>query len=394
MLMLTSSQFVEASADKTITGQSRIDSVDMVRGIVMVLMAIDHVRVYSGIPAGGPEAGVFFTRWVTHFCAPAFAFFAGTSAFLYGSKIQNASALARYLLTRGLLLVALELTLIRLLWAFNISADFILAGVIWMLGWCMVLLAGMVRMRPKAIGIMGVAIIVFQQVFQLLHQVAADTGSESLGKFAELLYSTGNQSFGGMNVLYCLIPWIGVMMAGYGFGEILLLSPARRKNLCLYLGLAITLGFVVIGTIGVLMSADESTPYVFQLLNQRKYPASQLYLMMTLGPAILALPFLENVRSRVGEAFKVIGRVPFFYYLAHILVIHLSALVVQYLMTGEVHHEWYDYAPFTSIPQEQRWSLALLYGVFIVDVVILFFLSRWYADYKLKHPNVKWLKYL
>src|SRR5262249_16587948 len=148
------------------TATARIRSIDVVRGVVMVLMAIDHVRVYSGVPAGGPNPGVFFTRWVTHFCAPAFVFFAGTSAFLYGRSIGDAGKLARFLVTRGLMLVVLELTIIRFSWTFNFNyAKFTLAGVIWMLGWCMVLLAALVRLRARTVGWIGVGIVVLQQLF-------------------------------------------------------------------------------------------------------------------------------------------------------------------------------------------------------------------------------------
>src|SRR5688572_10891747 len=135
---------------------SRIQSVDFVRGVIMVLMAIDHVRVYSGLPAGGPEAGIFFTRWITHFCAPGFVFLAGTSAFLH-HRVITTRQLSQYLLTRGLLLVILELTLIRFLWTFNLNlAEFMLAGVIWMIGWCMVIMAALVWMRPALVGWLGV----------------------------------------------------------------------------------------------------------------------------------------------------------------------------------------------------------------------------------------------
>src|SRR5277367_2855448 len=139
-------------ASNDLSATARVPSIDILRGSVIVLMAIDHVRVYSGLPAGGPSAGIFFTRWVTHFCAPAFAFFAGSGAYLYGKKI-GAPALARYLVGRGLLLVALELTAIRFAWTFNFDyRHFTLAGVIWMLGWSMMLLAGLVRLRASLVG--------------------------------------------------------------------------------------------------------------------------------------------------------------------------------------------------------------------------------------------------
>src|SRR4029450_1546686 len=141
----------------------RLRSIDVLRGLVMVLMAIDHVRVYSGQPAGGPTAGIFFTRWVTHFCAPAFAFFAGTSAFLYGRRLGHTGALARALVTRGLVLVVLELTVIRVAWTFNVDfAHYLLAGVIWMLGVCMVLLAALVWLPMTAVAALGLLVIFAQ----------------------------------------------------------------------------------------------------------------------------------------------------------------------------------------------------------------------------------------
>jgi uncharacterized membrane protein len=162
----------------------RIRSIDVLRGAIIVLMAIDHVRVYSGMPAGGTEPGIFFTRWITHFCAPGFAFLAGTSAFLYGEKIKNKNLLSRYLLTRGLLLVLLELTLIRFEWTFNFDyAVFTLAGVIWMLGWCMVLMALLVRLEPNIVGITGVAIIIFQQAFKYVPMILPQSMQEPLSQF-------------------------------------------------------------------------------------------------------------------------------------------------------------------------------------------------------------------
>src|SRR5215831_3199826 len=138
----------------------RVASVDILRGIVMVLMAIDHVRVFSGLPAGGPTPGIFFTRWITHFCAPWFIFLAGTSAFLRGEKLAGKAALARYLALRGLGLVLLEITVLRFSWTFNFDyAHYMLAGVIWAIGWCMVLMAGLVWLPPRVAGIIGVVVI-------------------------------------------------------------------------------------------------------------------------------------------------------------------------------------------------------------------------------------------
>ena len=384
-------------ASQEISRKARVQSIDILRGAVMVLMAIDHVRVYSGLPAGGPDAGIFFTRWVTHFCAPGFVFLGGAAAFLYGVKLGNPRALARYLVTRGLLLVFLELTVIRFGWTFNLNfSEFVLAGVIWMIGWCMVLLALFVRLRSLVVGTVGLAIIFFQQIFSLVPRVLPDSLKPSIGGFWEFIYSSGLEPWPWISILYVLVPWIGVMMAGYGFGAILLLEPERRKSICLRIGLSSMMLFVSVGSMLILLSPStaESPPFIFRLLNQQKYPASQLYLMMTLGPTIASVPFMENARGRFSEILKVFGKVPFFYYLLHIPLIHISAQLVNFLMLGATHQEWYDYAPFASVSPESQWNLLMLYFVFAVDVVILYFSCRWYVGYKFSHPDNKWLKFI
>ncbi len=378
-------------------GLARVRSVDILRGAVMVLMAIDHVRVYSGLPAGGPDPGIFFTRWITHFCAPAFVFFAGAGAFLYGKKQGDSGALVRYLVTRGLLLVFLELTLIRFGWTFNLNySEFVLAGVIWMLGWCMVLLALFVRLRPVAVGIIGLSIIFLQQLFSLVPRILPDSLRASVGGFWEFMYSSGLEPWPWISILYVLVPWIGVMAAGYGFGAILLLEPEKRKRLCLRIGLSAIALFLVVASVLIFSgpASPDSPPFIFRLLSQQKYPASQLFLMMTLGPTIALIPLAEKARGRLAEVLIVFGRVPFFYYLLHIPLIHISALVVNFLRVSAVHQEWYVHAPFASVPGDSRWSLPLLYLVFVIDVVILYFACRWYVRYKVNHPENKWLKYV
>jgi uncharacterized membrane protein len=374
---------------------TRLTSLDVVRGIVMVLMAIDHVRVYSGIPAGGHTPGIFFTRWITHFCAPAFAFFAGTSAFLYARKLAHSGALARFLVTRGLILVALELTLIRFAWTFNFDyAHFTLAGVIWMLGWCMVLLAGLVQLPPKAVGIIGLAIICFQQVFSQIPRAFPESIRSSIGWIWDFIYPAALPDPPGIIVLYVLVPWIGVMAAGYGFGAIVTKEPAQRRKLCLEIGLGATALFLLIGGLVVFFSPAPAgaPPALFRLLNQQKYPASQLFLLMTLGPAIALLALAERWHGWLSGIFATFGRVPLFYYLLHIPVIHMAALVVMYLREGTIHPEWYATAPFTSVPADHRWGLPLLYLVFVVVIAVLYMPCRWYSNAKAR--GIKWLRYL
>jgi uncharacterized membrane protein len=373
---------------------SRVASIDVVRGMVMVLMAIDHVRVYSGLPAGGATAGIFFTRWITHFCAPAFAFFAGTSAFLYGRKLSGKGSLARYLATRGLILVFLELTVIRFAWTFNFDyASFTLAGVIWMLGWSMVLLAGLVPFPAKVVGAMGLAIVCFQQVFAQVPRIFPESIRNSIGWLWEFVYPSGLAQPHGMIILYVLVPWIGVMAAGYGFGVIMIRDSAERRKLCLRIGLGATLLFLVIGGLIVSRSYPRpgAPPALFRLLNQQKYPASQLFLLMTLGPAIAMLAPAERWRGWFAGILATFGRVPMFYYLLHIPAIHLAALLVMFLREGTIHPEWYASAPYTSVPPDHRWGLPLLYLVFALVVAALYLPCRWFD--RVKAQRKRWLRY-
>jgi uncharacterized membrane protein len=395
MATLSHSVVHEDVLSSKLTTSNRVQSLDILRGLIIVLMAIDHVRVYSGLPPGGPDAGIFFTRWITHFCAPGFAFFAGTSAFLYGSKVNDKGKLARFLVTRGLLLVFLELTVIRFFWEFNLNyGDFILAGVIWMLGWSMVALAALIWLSPKAVGIIGLAIIFLQQIFSFIPKLFPSPVDVSFAKGWEFIYSSGYDTFEGIAILYVLIPWIGVMAAGYGFGTIVTLDEKARNKYCTRIGLTCVMVFVVVGSTFAISNPSEDMPFIQDLLNQRKYPASQLYLMMTLGPLILLIPFAERMKGWVADVLKIFGRVPFFYYLMHILVIHISALIFQQITLGAMHHDWFSRAPFSAVPEEFRWTLPQLYLVFAIDIVILFFVCRWYSNYKVKHSDQAWTKYL
>jgi uncharacterized membrane protein len=375
---------------------SRIQSIDIVRGTVMVLMAIDHVRVYSGLPAGGPTPGLFFTRWITHFCAPAFAFLAGTAAFLYGRQRGDMRVLARFLLWRGLLLVLLELTVLRLAWTFNFDyGHFVLAGVIWMLGWSMVLLAGLVRLPARAVGLIGLGIIFFQQIFRFPPLLLPAQLRKAVGWIWEFVYPAGLDNQSGITILYVLVPWVGVMGAGYGFGLIMTREAEERSRLCLRIGLAATALFLVAVTIGVLITSvpANAPPILFRLLNQQKYPSSQLYLLMTLGPTIALLPLAEQARGWLADVLTTFGWVPMFYYLLHIPLIHVAALLATLIREGSIHPDWYSSAPFAFLPPEHRWNLWLLYIIWAVVIAVLYPLCRWFVGVKARH-RAGWLKYI
>jgi uncharacterized membrane protein len=350
---------------------------------VMILMAIDHVRVYSGVPAGGPTFGVFFTRWVTHFAAPAFAFLAGTGAFLHGRKLNDRRALGKYLAIRGAILVALELTYLREAWTFNLDfAHYNLAGVIWMLGWCMILMGALVQLAPAVVGVVGIVLMVGQDVFNTI----GPSLPSAIGKF---LYLGGAVELGASGppilILYVIVPWIGVMAAGYWFGTVMTRSPDERQRFCRRLGWALTIAFAIIaGALAASHAAPargNAPPLLFRILNQRKYPASQLFLLMTLGPTILFIGYAEQMRGAVSRVLSTYGRVPLFYYLLHIPLIHLSAVIVSLIRDGVANPWLFGNHPLNPgpAPSAYRWSLGLLYLVFAIDVALLYLPCRWYA---------------
>ena len=390
------------SSAASATPPGRISSLDVMRGLVCVLMAIDHVRVYSGLPAGGPTPGIFFTRWITHFVAPGFCFLAGAGAFLHGRKLGDMRALSRYLVTRGLILVLLELTLIRTEWTFNFDfAHYNLAGVIWMLGWCMVMLGALVRFSPKAVGMFGLVVILFQQLVGALGNSLPESLQHWVGWLFNLLYLGGGIDLGPggppLLILYVLVPWIGVMAAGYGFGSIMLRDAADRRRMCLKVGLGAIALFLVVGSIVTFRQAprEGAPPALFRLLGQQKYPASQLFLLMTLGPIIALLPLAERARGWFGRMLETFGRVPMFYYLMHIALIHAAAMVVSLVRDGSVNAWLFANHPVNPGPQPPgyRWSLPLLYLVWVICIALLYPACRWYGALRRRKPD-GWLRYV
>jgi len=393
--MSTSAERPVRSSPAPIAGSAgvRIASVDLIRGAVMLLMAIDHVRVYSGLPAGGPTPGIFFTRWITNFCAPAFILLAGSSAFLYGRRHAD---LSRFLLVRGLWLVLLELTVIRIGWTYNLDfTHYLLAGVIWAIGWCMVLMAGLVKLPLPAVGGLGLAIIA-------LHNAVMPAIAPILPvPLRAVLYTAfEDPPIGPLVVLYSIIPWVGVMAAGYAFGRILTLEPGRRDRVCYEVGLGATALFLLLRGFNVYgdprpWTSGGRMPAMLAFLNTTKYPASLSFLLMTLGPTIALVPLLERLRGTLAGWVATLGRVPFFFYMLHIPLIHTLALVVSLARLGAVSPWLFTNHPMGNPPPPDgySWSLGLLYLVWAVAVAILYPACRWFAELKARRRDA-WLSFL
>ena len=375
----------------------------MLRGLVIVLMVIDHVRWFLSAarfdptdPARTPLA-LFFTRWVTHFCAPVFMLLAGTGAWLALGRGRSRAALSRYLATRGLWLILLELTVARLGWQFNLDYGYSGALVFWALGWSMIALAVLVRLPLPAVAALGLGMIA-------LHNLTDPIEPASWGRLAWLwtvLHVPGDlEPLAGKHlfVLYPLVPWIGVMAAGYAFGPVTALPSQRRTRLCVGLGVALTLVFVLLRATN---RYGDPAPWTVQangwrtalsFLNTTKYPPSLLFLLMTLGPAIAALPWLDRVRGRAADALLVLGRVPLFFWLLHVPLIHLVALGLSQVRYGEVI-PWLVRNPPTPLPDGYGYGLPVVYAVTAAVVAALYPVCRWFAGVKRRRRD-PWLGYL
>ena len=406
-----------APAVSSPTYSSRLVSIDIIRGAVMVIMAIDHVRVFSGLPAGGPTPGIFFTRWVTHFCAPAFIFLAGTSSFLYARKHPDVS---RFLLLRGLWLIALELTVLRLAWTFNFDfAHYEMAGVLWAIGCCMILLAALVKLPLPITGAIGIIIIAAHNLldsrfWQIVDGLNASRFS-ALWKILYIGFYAGPVKFGrdGPNliVLYSIVQWIGVMAAGYGLGAMFLLDRPTRRRQLLGLGIVLTLLFVglryynlygdpqkyaepparTLTMFGREWDAEQSGPMMrlMAFLNCTKYPPSLLFLLMTLGPAIVALAVFDRPLGWLLRPFLIFGRVPLFFYLLHLPLIHGVAVAVDYYRFGysPLAHVSFFVLPTEPIPPGYGLDLPMVYAVWFAVVVVLFPFCYAYSRLKRRYPG-------
>lgn len=386
---------------------SRLDSVDILRGLVIVLMALDHTRDFFGYnPGFQPEdldattPGWFFTRWVTHFCAPVFVFLAGTGAYMHARRHASVG-LSRYLLTRGLWLIVLEFTVVRFGWSFDVSYRGehagVMLGVIWAIGASMVALAGLVRLPLWAIGSLGVAIIAGHNLLDGID--ADDLPGRWSGVWTALHEGWKPIDIGGFTlfVVYPLMPWVGVMAAGYSFGAVMAQRNAkRRRRSLLALGLGLMVAFIVLRAVDAYGDPRPWAPHdrgnlftVMSFINATKYPPSLSYLLMTLGPAVALLAALELARGPVAAFLRTFGRVPLFFYLVHLPVIHGLALAGALAIYGP---RALEFGP-GNVPEGYTPRLWLVYAAWVVIVGGLYPPCRWFAGVK-RRRREWWLSYL
>ncbi len=377
---------------------SRNVSVDVLRGIVMILMALDHVRDYTSGAGFDPtdlsrtNAAWFFTRFVTHYCAPTFVFLAGTGAFLSLGRGKSRAELSRFLWTRGLFLVVLELTVIRFGWTFNLDYRLVWVQVIWALGVSMIVLAGLVRLPDWATLGFGLTLIFGHNLFDgvRLHHSGVLLGASARDWVVAILHVQRPP------IVYPLVPWVGVMATGFVFGRVLLLETARRRRVLAAIAAGAIALFVVLRVTNIY---GDPRPWngqggmlgLLSVLNVSKYPPSLAYLLVTLGPAIGALALLERADGAIGRALASFGRAPLFYYVTHIFLVHAIAVVLG-VSTGHSARELC--VPFFMLPDGYGFSLAVVYLVWVAVVAVLYWPTRWFADLKARRKDLVVLSYL
>jgi uncharacterized membrane protein len=390
----------------------RLTAVDALRGLVMVIMALDHVRdfFHAGAMSFPPEdltrttPVIFFTRWITHVCAPSFFLLAGAGAWLRFARDGSKARLSRFLWTRGLWLILVELIVMRLAMNFTLSPQYpVILLILWALGLAMIALAALIHLPLRVLAAISVAIIV-------LHNTLDGIQAAQLGAFEGLwriLHQPGFFMPAGIPVVvaYPVLPWIGVMGAGFCLGSLFSRPPAERQRLFLTLGLALVAAFVVlrfVNSYGNPLPWSSQPSALFTLLsflNTTKYPPSLQFLLMTLGPALILLAYFDRRQPAAGHPLVVIGRVPFFYFVLHFWLIHILASVMAFFRYGSASLAWL-FSPLPSMggaaesfPPGFGYPLWVSYVVWIAVVLMLYPLCLWFGRVK-KRSQAWWLGYL
>lgn len=390
---------------------NRIESLDILRGMVMVLMALDHVRDYTHFGyfyddptlLSSTTPALFFTRWITHFCAPVFVFLAGTSSYLYGQKQASKRALSRFLFTRGLWLIFIELTVVTFAWFFDPRFGITNFQVIWAIGICMVFLSLLIRLPPKVLLGLGLLILFGHNTLDTVNTDGTDLGSI-------LWYLTHQQNFILLEgsdhpvfIFYPFLPWLGIMILGYALGPLYAkgFDARNRKKWLSVLGLGSIALFALIRLTNFYgdpsdWSAQESDIFTaMSFLNTTKYPPSLLYALMTLGPALLFLRGIESIKNSVTDFLAVIGRVPFFFYIIHLYLIHLIGMVGLNIQGVDWKEMIFTPERFASgYLADKGFPLYVTYLVWIGLIALLYPICFRFMQYKSKNRAKWWLSYL
>ncbi|MEQ1586204.1 MAG: heparan-alpha-glucosaminide N-acetyltransferase domain-containing protein [Cyclobacteriaceae bacterium] len=389
--------------------QFRISSIDIARGLIMVIMALDHTRDYFHADAfvfdpanlGKTHTALFFTRWITHFCMPAFVLLAGVATRISLVR-KSKKELSRYLFTRGLWMILLEIVVMRFAYFFNFYFDVTILSVLWLFGMCMILLSALIYLPNKVLLVSGLIMVMGHN---LLDGVTIDPTSLWFATWTiymrvGFLTVTPDVAF---IISYPVIPWLGVMLVGYGIGSWYgeQIDSTARQKLLLKAGITCLVAFVMLRFINVYgdptpWSSQQSNWFTFlSFINTTKYPVSLLFLLMTIGPLLILLSLLEKGNTKVFQPLNTIGRVPLFYFILHFYLIHMVALISYMIKTGKSFSEidLHFAKSFGGITPEGGHSLLVVYFVWVAIVLIMYPLCKAYDRIKSQHPGT-FLSYL
>jgi uncharacterized membrane protein len=389
---------------------ARVQSIDLLRGIVMIIMALDHAREYfhlgafDGVDPANLETTttfLFFTRFISHYCAPIFVFLAGTSAFLYGNK-KTKGELSKFLFTRGLWLIFVEIFINGFFWWFDIGFELVNLQVLWAIGISMMVLAALIHLPFKLLLTLGIVIVAGHNA---LDAIVMEGGSlEAMVWY--IIHQEQLLPVGPSRLIYFHYPilaWVGVMILGYCFGALYKsdFDPSLRKKYLLGFGIGALSLFLLLRGINVYgdlvpWSNQKTGFFTFlSFLNVTKYPPSLLFILITIGPGMLFLYAMDSFRAGKSKFILAFGRVPFFYYLLHILFIHLAALITLILVGEDWRIMILDTSSFTSGElASYGYPLWVSYLVWIGVVALLYPLCNWYMKYKANNKDKWWLSYL
>jgi uncharacterized membrane protein len=389
--------------------KNRIQSIDILRGVIMLIMALDHVRDFFHMGALTYDATnmatttpiLFFTRWITHFCAPIFVFLSGVSIYLAGMR-RTKSELSGFLIKRGMWLILVEIILLTFAFSLNPFFNAFVLQVIWAIGVSMVIMGLLIWVPVRVIGLMGLLLIVGHDMLTTL-KLPPDSSQDVLMKIffnaRGTLFALDKNHF--VFDLYAVLPWTGVMMLGYLFGTLYRsdYKPASRKAVLLYSSAVIFMIFVVLRFIN---AYGDPQPWAVQkngiftfmsFLNVSKYPPSLMYCCLTLSVGLFVLAITENVTGKLAAFFKVYGSVPFFYYVLHFYLIRTLSVVVFFAQGFKTSQIVTPNAPFLFEPQGMGFNLAGVYLIWLAIILLLYYPCKWFSNYRKTHHQW-WLSYL